>query len=241
VLEDPRFESIIPDYAFALHNIPGAEVHDIILLDNGFSATVQSFSVKLKGKKSHAAEPSYGINPAIAVSKMIAMFDGLNNDNPYEDDFRVITPIHVDLGEKAYGVSPSDAELHYTIRTWSEDEMRKLEDSLKVIILEVSQEQQLEVEIQWFEYFPGAAVDSSCNTIIGNVAQANGFKMVEQAHPFRFGEDFGWIARKYKSAMFGLGAGVETPALHNARYDFPDELIPTGTLMFVGIIQEILG
>ena len=28
--------------------------------------------------------------------------------------------------------------------------------------------------------------------------------------------------------MFGLGAGTETPALHNPNYDFPEDLIDTG-------------
>ena len=40
--------------------------------------------------------------------------------------------------------------------------------------------------------------------------------------------------------MFGLGAGVDTPALHNSDYDFPDEIIPTGMEMFKTIISKIL-
>jgi metal-dependent amidase/aminoacylase/carboxypeptidase family protein len=40
--------------------------------------------------------------------------------------------------------------------------------------------------------------------------------------------------------MFGLGAGMETPALHNADYDFPDEIIETGINMFQSIISNIL-
>ena len=40
--------------------------------------------------------------------------------------------------------------------------------------------------------------------------------------------------------MFGLGAGLDTPALHHVDYDFPDELIETGMKMFQGIIRELL-
>ena len=57
---------------------------------------------------------------------------------------------------------------------------------------------------------------------------------------FKFGEDFGWFSKKYKTAMFGLGAGIETPALHNANYDFPEEIIETGINMFKTIISKIL-
>ena len=40
--------------------------------------------------------------------------------------------------------------------------------------------------------------------------------------------------------MFGLGAGLDTPALHNADYDFPDEIIETGITMFKSIISNIM-
>ena len=36
--------------------------------------------------------------------------------------------------------------------------------------------------------------------------------------------------------MFGLGAGVDTPPLHDDRYDFPDELIESGVRLFSGIV-----
>jgi metal-dependent amidase/aminoacylase/carboxypeptidase family protein len=40
--------------------------------------------------------------------------------------------------------------------------------------------------------------------------------------------------------MFGLGSGVNSPALHNPDYDFPDQLIETGVKVFSGIIDGIL-
>ena len=40
--------------------------------------------------------------------------------------------------------------------------------------------------------------------------------------------------------MFGLGAGINTPALHHNNYDFPEELIETGIKMFTSIITSVL-
>ena len=39
-------------------------------------------------------------------------------------------------------------------------------------------------------------------------------------------EDFGRFGAEAPSAMFLLGAGEGHPSLHNADYDFPDELDP---------------
>ena len=79
-----------------------------------------------------------------------------------------------------------------------------------------------------------------CNALIKKAANANGLKTEQKINPFKWGEDFGWFSKKYKTGFFGLGAGVNMPALHHNDYDFPDELIPTGIEMFTEIIKEIL-
>ncbi|NIT59728.1 MAG: amidohydrolase, partial [Aliifodinibius sp.] len=56
--------------------------------------------------------------------------------------------------------------------------------------------------------------------------------------PFSWSEDFGHFTKKYKGAMFGLGAGRSHPALHAQNYDFPDEIISSGIAMFMQIIKE---
>ena len=71
-------------------------------------------------------------------------------------------------------------------------------------------------------------------------AREHNFTISERGYPFKFGEDFGWYSDRYKTAIFGLGAGLDTPALHSADYDFPDEIITTGTNMFQSIIEHIL-
>ena len=40
--------------------------------------------------------------------------------------------------------------------------------------------------------------------------------------------------------MFGLGAGEDTPDLHNENYDFPDKLIITGSEYFIKIAEQVL-
>lgn len=57
--------------------------------------------------------------------------------------------------------------------------------------------------------------------------------------PFPWGEDFGLFGSKFKTAMFGLGAGENTPPLHNPAYDFPDEIAKSGIAMFHEIIKQL--
>ncbi len=240
VLQDQKFLDLNIDYLFALHNIPGERMHQILVMEKGFSAEVVSFSVILQGQESHAAEPEKGINPAKAISKIIFGLNDLIVADPSRDDFAVLTPVHINMGEKNYGISPANGELHYTIRTWSTAQMEKLKKNIKSNISEVCDSVNLTYAIDWFEYFPAAANNDECNDIIRTAATAAGVKQVERAYPFKFGEDFGWFSGHYKTGMFGLGAGVDTPSLHNKLYDFPDELIDTGMDMFKEIIVKML-
>ena len=240
VLKDERFKSLKTDYVFALHNIPKEPLNGIILIDKRFSAEVQSFIVSVKGKKSHASEPENGINPALGLSNIITTLSKLEVVKPEDKNFTLMTPVHINMGQIAYGISPANGELHYTVRTWNRKNMSALRVQINEIIQQVCQIHKLQYEIVWLEYFPAAANDIESNNFIEKAAKENNYKISERPYPFKFGEDFGWFSREYKTAMFGLGAGLDTPALHNAAYDFPDEIIETGITMFKSIISNIM-
>ena len=241
VLDDERFLNLDPDYVFALHNLPGEKLHSVLVKPGFFTATVQSFRIQIKGKKAHASEPENGVNPAMAVAELIQVLNAFANPNSKSKNFVLLTPICINLGDKNYGISPENAELHYTIRTWSGEVMTVLEDKIKQAVSEISTVHQLKAEIDWFEFFPASENNIECVALIEKVAKQQSIELVEHPRSLKFGEDFGWFSSKYKSAIFGLGAGEHHPALHHSDYDFPDELIDTGLLMFKGLVIDILG
>jgi amidohydrolase len=240
MLNDPKFKAIQPDYFFSLHNIPGMPLKSIIAVPNYFSATVQSFKIELTGKEAHAAQPENGINPALGIAAMVQGFASLNIADPFSENFAILTPIHIHLGQKSYGISAGEGELHYTIRTWSEENMMQLKQRIEQLIAQNCAEQKLKYKVDWFEYFPTTINHAHCNNLIKEVAKEKEFELIEKAYPFKFGEDFGWFSKNTKAGMFGLGSGLHSPALHHADYDFPDQIIETGMEMFKGIIEKIL-
>ncbi|MBC8219131.1 MAG: amidohydrolase [Proteobacteria bacterium] len=240
VLNDERFSALNPNYIFALHNIPGQPLHSIVTLKGKFSSTVQSVAIQLKGKESHSAEPEHGVNPALCIAELIQRFDTLNNADPTKEDFRLCVPIYSSMGVKAYGVSAGFGEIHFTLRTRSVEKMEKLKRDVNDILFATCPKYKLPHTAEWFDYFPAVINDDNCNEIIIETAKANQYDIIEKSTAFKFGEDFGWFSEKYKAAMFGIGAGLQSPALHQANYEFPDEIIETGMNMFKRIIKKIL-
>lgn len=237
VLDDPRFRELRPDYVFSLHNLPGFPMHEVIWVEGQFSPTVQSMAIRLFGKESHASEPENGVNPAMAIAELVQAFARYVVADPARPDFTLITPVHLLVGQPDYGISAGYGEAHFTLRCWQTTGMDALVSSLQQELSDICNRHGLRSAVDWFDYFPTTINNAFCNEQIVQSAQRAGVSLTKRPMPFKFGEDFGWLTQAYPGAMFGLGAGLDTPALHNPDYDFPDELIETGVRVFRGIVE----
>lgn len=239
VLASNFFSNLSIDYVFALHNLPGFEKKEIVLKENIFNANVKSLIIELNGKTAHAAEPEKGFNPSLAIAKIIDFCEKLTNNVSERDDFFLIVPVYINVGEKAYGISAGKGELHLTIRSWDPKLFELRCSELEGFVTDCCREYKLGVKLSWTQEFRANQNDNQAIEIIRRAALKNGFRIREIDHPFKWGEDFGLFTQKYKGAMFGLGAGTDSPALHNPDYDFPDDITSTGIQQFFQIIQEI--
>lgn len=240
VLNDFKFKEINLDFAFALHNLPSYPKHKIIVKENTFTCAVNSMIIQLEGKTSHAGEPENGINPALAIAEIITLFNSKINNDITSETYCLITPIHINMGKKAYGVSAGYGEVHFTIRSNSNVQMRIIESNLEENGKEIASKFNLKIKMGWTQSFQANENNIEAVNYIRKAATSNNLNILEKELPFTFGEDFGLFTQKYKGAMLGLGSGEKTPALHNPDYDFPDEIIDTGITLFYQIAKEIL-
>ena len=239
VFSDAKFERFRPDYVFALHNLPGYPKNQIVVKNDTFTCAVNSMIIKLDGITAHAGEPEKGINPALAIASIITQFNTFIQADISKENYCLITPIYTKMGKKAYGVSAGAGEVHFTVRSDSNAQMRKIETTLENIAQTVADEYRLKCNIQWTQGFQANENDETAVHFIKEAAKQNKFELLEKSTPFTWGEDFGLFTQHFKGAMFGLGSGTDTPALHNPDYDFPDDIITTGVSIFHHISKQI--
>lgn len=240
VINDSKFDAIKPDFAFALHNLPSYKKHQIVIKENTFTCAVNSMIIQLNGKTSHAGEPENGINPSLAIAEIIQVFNSKINTDVSSKKYCLITPIHISMGEKAYGVSAGYGEVHFTVRSNSNAQMRIIESNLEEKVNEIASKFNLKTKIDWTESFQANENNVEAVNFIRKSASNLNLAILEKELPFTFGEDFGLFTQQFKGAMLGLGSGENTPALHNPDYDFPDEIIESGIHLFHQITKEIL-
>jgi amidohydrolase len=237
VLADPRFEQIRPDAAFALHNLPGYPLHQVVMRRGTFAAGSTGMSIYLTGKTSHSAHPEAGINPAQALAYLIQELPKLAGE---ADGFALLTLIHADLGSLAFGTSAGKASLSMTLRAFNQQDLDSLVEKVKAKAIALADSERLKVEFGFVEQFAVSVNDQELYLQVENAAKTLGLPLTEKPEPFRWSEDFGLFSQVCPSFLFGLGSGENCPQLHEGTYDFPDELIETGMEMFEGILRELL-
>jgi metal-dependent amidase/aminoacylase/carboxypeptidase family protein len=60
----------------------------------------------------------------------------------------------------------------------------------------------------------------------------------ESKEPTMGNEDFAFYLKGREGAMMGLGQGMDRAVLHNSHYDFNDDTIATGILVFCSLIMD---
>lgn len=232
ILNDPWFKQQKIDMAFALHNLPGYPLHSIVCRSGSFTCSVISCTITLTGKTAHAAEPEKAISPTSALLDMIRESDSWNRGELYSPDYFRSTLIELHIGEKAYGVAAGNGLLRLTLRAATEKQLQKHKQELEQRVREHTSSGKLQGNIEWLEPFTANENTPQAVALIRQAAQQCQLVYQEISHPFAWGEDFGLFTQHFPGAMFGLGAGTSTPALHTPEYDFPNEIISSGAQLF---------
>jgi amidohydrolase len=241
VVTDPRYESIRPDFAFSLHNLPGTPLGHVRLRSGVVNCASRGMRVVLDGKTAHSSMPETGISPMLAVSRLMPALAKLGGGSFNDDDFAMVTVTHASMGEPVFGIAPGHAEIRATLRTRLDERMAGLCAAAGTRVREAAEKDGLRHTIDYHEIFVASLNAPEAVEYLRAALDAEGISHDEELLPMRASEDFGVFGHASKSAMFFLGAGVERPSLHNPDYDFPDDLIAIGSRIFMRTARDLLG
>jgi amidohydrolase len=238
VVADPRFREISPDFAFALHNLPGLPFGHVALAEGPVNCASRGMRIVLNGKTAHASMPETGTSPVPVVAELMPALTALGRGGPMDDDFAMVTITHVKIGEPAFGVAPARAEIWATLRTLTDSGMEDLSVSAEHLVLSAAREKGLSVEISHDDIFQHCENAPEAVAHLRRALDEEGVSHDTGNLPLRASEDFGRFGQRAPAAMFFLGAGKNHPSLHNPDYDFPDDLIGIGARV---TLRNLLG
>ncbi|OVE82772.1 hypothetical protein BVY03_00120 [bacterium K02(2017)] len=238
IMNDKRFRDFAASQIYALHNFSEYPLGSVIVRDEYFCGASQGIIVELFGKTSHAAWPKNGNSPALAVSDLLKEFSELNLAKNELGQYAFATTVYSCMGKKSFGISPSKAEIHVTIRAQNDQLMQKVLDQVESHVAKATEKYLLKSKISYQEHFISCYNHPQCGLKVKRSAEDNNFPLIEVPETLRASEDFGQYTKLIPGYLFCLGAGKSWPQVHTEHYDFPDQLIPIGLKLWAGVTRQ---
>ncbi len=238
VIDDKKFQALGTVSGFALHNVPGYERGEVLIRKKQIAAASSGMVIRLEGVTAHAAEPHHGNSPTRAVAHLLSALPGTPHHHSSLYESAQVTIIHARIGQVSFGTSPGDAEIMLTVRAESDELLDQvLKDCVK-LSKATAQMYSLKCKVSTIERFPASVnTDAEVDRVVQAATRA-GLKVNKIEYPFAWSEDFGHLLNYTTGALFGIGAGVDQPALHHPEYDFPDELIEPGMKIWTELLKD---
>lgn len=240
VMADPLFADITPDYAIAIHNLPGFRKHQLVTRQGCFAAASFGLRLVFDGATAHASQPETGRNPSELLAILLHQLEKKRELLPQLQPFTTFTITHASLGEPSFGISPGHAEIWLTLRSYSDKNLELLTQQLIHLCQRKASDYLFDFSFSMHEAFPATTNDDRLVNLIESCGIELGMPCARLKEPFRWSEDFGRFSHSCPIALFGIGAGLEQPPLHDKDYDFPDDIIETSVTLLGLIVHKLL-
>lgn len=240
MVDDGMMEKFGIRKVFGMHNMPGLPVGQFATRPGPIMAATAEFTITVKGKGGHAAQPHRTVDPIVTASAMISALQTIRSRNvdPIEQLVVSVTKIHA--GD-AYNIIPEELEFAGTIRTLKKEVAEQAYERMRAVCEGVAAAHgasvKVDIDVNYPVTFNHEAETDFAVSIARSVAgepNVNG-----SVSPVMGGEDFSYMLEARPGAFIFLGNG-DTAGLHNPEYDFNDEAIPHGVSYWVKLAETEL-
>ena len=237
ILNDPQFAQIKPDVAYGLHNLPGYEKGQIMVREGCFAAASFGLKMTFDGRTAHASQPETGNSPSELLAVLIHALEKRREQLKEVSPLTTFVITHAVLGEETFGVAPGHAEIWLTLRSYYDKYLDLMASQIIEMCQSLAKARLFDFSFTEHEAFAATNSDPNCVKTIEQAAKNLELSLGHLEEPFRWSEDFGRFGSMCPIGFFGLGSGLEQPALHNPEFDFPDDILEIGMGMFWEIVR----
>jgi hippurate hydrolase len=242
MIDEGLFKRFPVDQVFALHNMPGTPLGQVILRPGAITAAVDIINITVKGIAGHGALPHLAADPIVAASSMIMALQTAISRNNDALDPAVLTVGSIHGGQLATAI-PETVEMKCGLRTTAKQSRENLLKRMAEIIHGTSATFGCTALIDYGDciVYPVGINDAASTALVRDVAIQIGQKPehIDLRGPIMFSEDFAFMLEEVSGCFFGIGNGP-SKSLHDPGYDFNDSLLQQGTEFFARIVTKAL-
>ena len=242
MIDEGLFKRFPVDQVFALHNMPGTPLGQVILRPGAITAAVDIINITVKGIAGHGALPHLAADPIVASAAMVMALQTAISRNNDALDPAVLTVGSVNGGQLATAI-PESVTMKCGLRTTSKPSREILLMRIAEIMDGTASTFGCTANIDYGDciVYPVGINDTAATTLVRDVAIAAGQKPtdIDLRGPIMFSEDFAFMLEEVPGCFFGIGNGP-SKSLHDPGYDFNNGLLQKGTEFFARIVTKAL-
>lgn len=246
MMDDGLFERFPCDAVYALHNWPVVPRGKMVIRPGPFMAASDRFKLVIKGRGGHAAMPHNTTDPIVIAAQITLALQNLISRKVDPIDSAVITVTNFNGGTGADNVIPDDTTLLGSVRTFKPETRTMLKKKIEDVARGIAEGFGAQIDYKYSEVIDPTINDPEATIFCANIAReiVGAENVQDDVDPCMGGEDFGAMIIDRPGAYIWVGQGEADPnsnhnqGLHTPRYDFNDEIIPTGVEYFARIVEK---
>ncbi|MBB5664487.1 hippurate hydrolase [Rhizobium leguminosarum] len=241
MVKDGMMERFGIEEVYGMHNLPGLPVGQFATRKGAIMAATDEFTVTIKGRGGHAAQPHRTIDPIAIGAQIVANLQMIASRTADPISSVVVSVTKFNAGF-AHNVIPNDATFAGTVRTLDPEVRTLAETRFRQIVEGLAAAHGAEAEISFHRNYPVTVnhPDETEHAVATASAIAGEGNVNAEIDPMMGGEDFSYMLNARPGAFIFIGNG-DSAGLHNPAYDFNDEAIAHGISYWVRLAEQRLG
>ncbi|ABO59583.1 M20 family metallopeptidase (plasmid) [Burkholderia vietnamiensis] len=245
MMKDGLFERFPVDAIFGAHNMPGMPAGSFSTRPGGIMASEDNFVIRIKARGTHAARPHMGVDPIVIASQIVLALQTIISRNLDPSLPAVISCTEI-ITDGLRNVIPSNVTIKGDTRSYSPDVQQLLETRMREVSEGICRMHGVECEFEYtHEFAPTVNTPQYVEAAVAAATHVAGAQNVDtNVQPMMISEDFGAFLQVVPGNFIFIGNGVANDKggmpLHNATYDFNDEILLTGARYFAELARLTL-
>jgi len=243
MVDDGLFDRFPCDAVYAMHNWPALPPGTIAVRPGPMMAAADRLTIFVEGRGGHGAHAYRAVDPVVVAAHIVTAAQTIVSRNVDAVDSAVVSLCSIHAGSPAaMSVIPREAQIVGTVRTFRKDTQTLVETRLAELCQSVAQGFGARASVHYERIYP-ATINSREEALFGQrVAEdlVGAERVVTDLDPSMGSEDFAFMLQQRPGAYFriGQGSGEGGCFLHNACYDFNDDILPLGAALFVRLVED---
>lgn len=239
MIEEGVLERFDISQIYALHCAPGLPFGEFVTRPGPIMAAADEFYIYINGLGGHGALPHETRDPVVAACGIAQAIQTIVSRNHFALEDLVVSVTQIHTGS-ADNIVPETAFINGTVRSFDKDTQAMVMRRMDEIVRGQAIAYGVEIELKYNVGYPATVNDPLRTEFALKTARevAGEARVDGECDPQMGAEDFSYFLQACPGAYLFLGQG-DGPGLHQAGFDFNDEIAPIGASFFSRLVETL--